>query len=511
MGLGNHIGLYPALRYAVVASILFKVLLYPAYKSTDFEVHRNWLAITYSKPISEWYYEATSEWTLDYPPFFAYFEWALSQVAVLVDPKMVDIKNLRYASNETIYFQRTSVIVSELALVYALQRYISNFEENHRQAAYAVAMSIYFSPGLLIIDNIHFQYNGMLFSILIWSLVFMKEKKTLLSATLFTALLCFKHIYLYLAPAYFVYLLRIYCLDLDALAKLDFLRVIKWKNSINLGLCVIGVILTAFGPFIYMGQLPQVLSRLFPFSRGLCHAYWAPNVWALYSGIDRILYAIARKLGYNVYAEDIISTTRGFVGGTSFSVLPEVQPKTTFYLTLFYQSLSLIPLLIKPSFERFVSSLTLCGFASFLFGWHVHEKAILLVIIPFTFLVTSDRRYLTPFHMVSVSGYVSLFPLIFTSAESAIKYLYTIAWIFAFFTVFDDVTKVRTTRRVFLLDRISRIYLLGYIPLLFFVSVYKKFSTFQNLEFLSLMLISIYCALGVVGSWAGFTWLHLFT
>lgn len=159
-----------------------------------------------------------------------------------------------------------------------------------KKQSHAAALSILLSPGLLIIDHIHFQYNGFLYGILILSIVLARfhEDWLLLSGVLFAGLLCLKHIYLYLAPAYFVYLLRTYCLGPRSIFD------IKLFNCIKLGSGIVSIAGLAFGPFTYYGQIPQVFSRLFPFSRGLCHAYWAPNIWAMYSFTDRVL--IYRKL-----------------------------------------------------------------------------------------------------------------------------------------------------------------------------------------------------------------------
>ncbi|CAR24515.1 dolichyl-P-Glc:Glc1Man(9)GlcNAc(2)-PP-dolichol alpha-1,3-glucosyltransferase [Lachancea thermotolerans CBS 6340] len=523
-----------------VSSTALKLLLIPAYVSTDFDVHRNWLAITNKLPLHKWYYESTSQWTLDYPPFFAYFEWLLSQFVPqrVQDDGCLDIVAVGQFGLPTIVFQRVTVIVSEILLFVVLQVYINKSHISDRSANFVVASSIVLSPGFLIIDHIHFQYNGFLFAILIASIVAAKHQRYLLCGFFFSTALCFKHIFLYLAPSFFAFLLRVYILDFSNFrfrTYNDLISMVRWKNLFKLGTVVLSVFAVCFAPFIY--QLPQLMSRLFPFSRGLTHAYWAPNFWALYSALDKVLTLFFLKVPYvHKFLTQVVSPplipvtideiktklqqynvgTKGLVQDVYFVILPQIQPKLTFILTLFYQILAVIPVLFSPSFERFVGSLTLCGFASFLFGWHVHEKAVLLIIIPFSFLVTTDRRLLTPFHLVASAGYVSLFPLLHEPQEFLIKLLYTLVWCIIYFSALRQVTKISSSvqRRVFFFDRFALSYIVLLIPLVIGVEILEslkwRYALLQKFEFAGLMIYSIYCSIGILSSWMGLSWLYNF-
>ncbi|ONH78715.1 hypothetical protein BON23_2310 [Saccharomyces cerevisiae] len=523
-----------------ISTLFLKLLLIPDYFSTDFDVHRNWLAITNKLPISEWYYEHTSQWTLDYPPFFAYFEWFLSQFVPksVRDDGCLDIVEIGKFGLPTIVFQRLTVIFSEILLFVILQIYINTTKLSERSQSFVVASSIVLSPGFLIIDHIHFQYNGFLFAILIGSIVAAKNKRYILCAVLYTTAICFKHIFLYLAPCYFVFLLRAYVLNVNNFkfkSYKDFLFLIRWANLLKLATVVVGIFTICFLPFAH--QMPQVLSRLFPFSRGLTHAYWAPNFWALYSFMDKILTTVMLKLPYvHTFATKFIKPplipqnikeinerlaannngSKGLVQDVFFVILPQIPPKLTFILTIFYQVLAVLPLLFDPSFKRFVGSLTLCGLASFLFGWHVHEKAIMLVIIPFTFLVGFDRRLLVPFMLVASAGYVSLYPLLYKGQDFLIKTLYTYVWCIIYFAAFRKTTKISSSveRRIFFLDRLALTYIFSLLPIVTVLQILDevkwRYSFLQKFEFLGLMIYSVYCSLGIISSWFALSWLYNF-
>lgn len=196
--------------------------------------------------------------------------------------------------------------------------------------------------------------------------------------------------------------------------------------------------------------------------------------------------------------------TRGLVGDTAFAVMPDISPRTCFLLTLLFQAVPLVKLFAQPTWDTFIGAVTLCGYASFLFGWHVHEKAILLVIVPFSLIALKDRRYLSAFRPLAVSGHVSLFPLLFTPAEFPIKTVYTVFWLVMFLMAFDSLVPASTRQRFFLFDRFSTLYIAVSIPLVAYCSLVHQLVFGKDYEFLPLMFTSSYSAVGVVGSWVSF-------
>nr|XP_046267200.1 probable dolichyl pyrophosphate Glc1Man9GlcNAc2 alpha-1,3-glucosyltransferase isoform X2 [Scatophagus argus]XP_046267201.1 probable dolichyl pyrophosphate Glc1Man9GlcNAc2 alpha-1,3-glucosyltransferase isoform X2 [Scatophagus argus]XP_046267202.1 probable dolichyl pyrophosphate Glc1Man9GlcNAc2 alpha-1,3-glucosyltransferase isoform X2 [Scatophagus argus] len=415
---------------------------------------------------------------------------------------MLVVENLNYVSPSTVLFQRLSVILTDVLFIMAVRECCRCVQEQKgsrdvlTRPSFVLAVLLLWNFGLLIVDHIHFQYNGFLFGFLLLSVAKHLQSQHLQGALLFAILLNLKHIYLYGAPAYGIYLLRSYCFTQDGKDGSVIWRSFRPFRLLALGSIVVSVCAVSFGPFIIMGQLPQVLAQLFPFKRGLCHAYWAPNVWALYNIVDKVLVTLGVRLKLLDEAQlPRASMTGGLVQEFQHSVLPSVSPSITLICTL----LSILPAVVsiwrRPRGARgFLRCLLLCSLGSFMFGWHVHEKAILIVIIPLSILAVESREDAGIFLVLSTTGHYSLFPLIFTSTELPIKVVLMLMFVIYSFTALRKLHSGQGS----LLHPLEAVYLLGLVAMAIACEIVFPLSPWQQkLPFLPLLATSLYCAVGV--------------
>ncbi|KAL4003445.1 ALG6 ALG8 glycosyltransferase family protein [Acanthocheilonema viteae] len=486
-------------QYCCAAIFAIKFLLIPCYHSTDFEVHRNWMAITYTLPICSWYYENTSQWTLDYPPFFAFFEYFLSQVASKVIPSALVLQKDSYFSSELLYFQRFSVIAADvfysLSCVFLTKSFSGRCKNDNSVKRNSVAASIFLvaNVSLLMIDNIHFQYNGILTSLLLISLGSLIRKSFLFGALIYCVLLNMKHIYLCYAPAYTIY----YAVNYLFSSTRTFI-----SNGAKLAVILILPFALSFGPFIYLcgpDVLQQIWRRLFPFERGLTHAYWAPNLWAFYNFADWYLYQIlklTKRLPPDVHSPTYIS---GLVQEFKHSILPSVSPFGTLLVTLALL-LPLVSLIRTRHVKNFPLLLTLSAFAFFLAGYHVHEKAVILITIPYTILASSNHRFLPSFIVLSIAANVSLFPLFFTFFENILKISITLCYLFLSISIMQFLCPERSLRFL------QKVYLFALFIIQVYCLILHQIIFDLNLQFIPLMLTSLSTAFGICWIYIELLW-----
>ena len=400
-----------------IVIIILKIFLFPTSQSTDFEVHRNWKAITNSLSISEWYFYSDNKWTLDYPPLFAYMEYILGKISKIIDPNITNLKKYNYDSIKCKIFMRSTVLLGDLFLFFSI-KFLSRNINLSLNKYLSLLISIQFYAGLVIIDNIHFQYNGILFGLFFISLGFIAKKKYIYGAIFYIICLCMKHIFIYFAPAYFLFYLEYIIINNIKKKKLKKLII----NTILIGISICTVILISFLPFIAISikernfsQLIQIKNRLFPIQRGLLHTYWAPNFWALYSFLDKILYFshinLSKKykfiekicnffLKFKNNENNNIKTNTSSLGSsengvsqiTGFDMLPDIDMLKTniiigsfiliYFLKYFYEKNKNKMMKIKnKKIKEFIKHCIFSNLIFFNFGYQVHEKAFLNISI----------------------------------------------------------------------------------------------------------------------------------
>lgn len=444
-----------------------------------------------------------------------------------------------------------------------------------------------FNSGLILLDHVHFQYNGMLLGILLLSISFVlrsmemttvlvdpnstvqnkgkskmlqdnylvavttaaagtrrRRRREIIGSLLFAWLVTFKHLYITLGPVYFFYMLgRVIhprrrptsmVLQGGMLVGDDVEGGNCWWHQIKfLFLLAISVFLTIMLPFLpflasdfmnWKGQLMQILSRLFPFhQRGLCHDYWAGNVWALYKFAEKF---------YNKFL--VISPKNG-------AVSMEVTPLIAAVCLL----VALVPVMIcswkiarntlnycpHQRQKGFIYCIVYASLSSFMLSYHVHEKAIMTAIVPMIFLSVTDKTSAKLFLRMSTLGHFGLLPLLYKPTELLLKVFLHSCYLMLSISLLEKVHNAvvqsgssstmngiasipvshplqcscstnHSHKQKGLINTFDKIGL-GVMALILFYTEFVHFMIFghDRMEFLPLLITSVFCAVGLIGCW----------
>ena len=417
--------------------ILLKIFLFPTSQSTDFEVHRNLKSITNSLPINQWYFFSENKFTLNYPPLFAYMEYFLGKISHFFDNDITNLKKPNYASNTCKIFMRSAALIGDFFLFFSLKKLHKNLNLNLNQY-FILLFSVQLNAGLVIADNINFQYNGILFGLLFFSLSFISEKKYILGAIFYFICVGMKQSFLYFAPAYFLFYFQY--IIINNIKKKKYKKLIIKSALILLGL--IFVFFITFLPFIIisfrennLSQFIQIKKRLFPFKSGILHSHSAPNFWTLYSIVDELLYFLyynseikinfidkicnflLKYKKYNKNSSSIEDDDMDDLNETEFDFLPEIDIKTTniiiisffliYFLIFWYKKSSKKKEKNKIKNHKIKELMQHCIFSNliiFNFGCQINEKdflniSLLLLIyyISFVFIVEKKHKKILSF------------------------------------------------------------------------------------------------------------------
>ena len=363
----------------------------------DYEAQRHWMELTFHLPMGDWYWYDLEYWGLDYPPLTAYVSWICGALSTwLVGPESVALDSSRgYEDPIHKAYLRATVLVLDvfiyISIVWVATKAGKKAHDNKSMWTMVLALA---QPSLILIDHGHFQYNSVSLGLALWAFHYMAKERfvnCILASVFFCLALNFKQMTLYYAPAVFAYLLGRCFAD----SPPRFLQ-----RFCALGVTVIVTFLLLWWPFIYYGPsheevaplhgLLHVLSRMFPFQRGLFEGK-VSNLWCALS------------------TKPISMRQR---------IPEEMQPLVALGMTLVFIMPACYKLFLVGRYPKCSRNLewnallwgsASTGLAFFLASFQVHEKSILMALAPISLLVWEDSTFVI---WLSVVATWTLWPLI---------------------------------------------------------------------------------------------------
>ena len=389
----------------------------------DFEAQRHWMEITINLPPTQWYVHGPDNdllyWGLDYPPLSAHLAWLLGHVSrACGHSALVALRTSRgHETPETRAFMRNTVLVCD-ALVYctAAAAFARAATAGRGHAAgdagprrLLLLLRLTLVPALVLVDHGHFQYNCVSLGLTLWAATFAMRGRPLACCVAFSLALQFKQMCLYLAPAFFCYLLA-GCLRRAPTRRRQLTAVA------TLGVAVVATSALCWLPFL--GRAADALAvarRIFPVERHLYEDKVA-NLWCTLALLPML------KLKQTL---SIASLLRLALATTLLALLPPCAL-----------------LLWRPSRSRFLLCALACGLAFFLCSYQVHEKHILLPLLPASLLA---HRQPTLFAWLATVSAFSLAPLLARDGL-ALPYAVTQLGFLGHYSVFGSDSDARCKR-----------------------------------------------------------------
>ncbi|GAB4832306.1 hypothetical protein Ancab_006317 [Ancistrocladus abbreviatus] len=368
-------------------------------KFGDFEAQRHWMEITINLSPDEWYRNSTSNdlsyWGLDYPPLTAYQSYVHGLFLKSFLPESVSLFASRgHESYLGKLLMRLTVLSSDVmiffpAAFYFISAYIGFNNRGQRDIAWHIAM-ILLNPCLTIIDHGHFQYNCISLGFTLGAIAAILSNRELVACALFCFALNHKQMSVYFAPAFFSHLLG---------------RCFRRRNPFlemsKLGLVVLATFAVIWWPYLHsLEACLGVLSRLAPFDRGIYEDYVA-NFWCTTAVL------IKWKKLFTIQTLKLLSFCATFI-----TCLP-----------------SMVQQIRAPTNKGFLYGLLNSSFSFYLFSFQVHEKSILLPLLPSSLLALEEPLV---FGWSTHFAMLSMFPLLcrdkLTLAYIAVFALFTLLY-----------------------------------------------------------------------------------